>query len=60
MTYRLRWQIEIYFKRLKSILDLWDVPNKKEKNIISWLNGKMVVSLLLERFYSKVHFPPSE
>jgi len=59
-TYRLRWQIEIYFKRLKSILDLGDVPNKKEENIISWLNGKMVVSLLLERFYAKVNFPPSE
>jgi len=58
-AYRLRWQIEIYFKRLKSILDFGDIPNKKESHIISWLNGKIVVSLLLERLHARVNFSPS-
>jgi transposase len=58
--YRLRWQVELYFKRLKSLLDFGDVPNKKEENIIAWLNGKMVAALLLERLHSQVDFSPSD
>jgi IS4 transposase len=27
-TYRRRWQVEIHFKRLKSILDMGDLPKK--------------------------------
>jgi IS4 transposase len=29
-TYRLRWQVENYFKRLKSILGFGELPKKKE------------------------------
>jgi transposase len=58
-VYRFRWQVELYFKRLKSLLDFGDVPNKKEENIIAWLNGKMVVALLIERLYAKADFFPS-
>lgn len=59
-TYRLRWQVEIYFKRLKTLMAFGDVPNKKEENIMAWLNGKMVVALLIEKLYSKVDFSPSD
>jgi hypothetical protein len=58
-TYRLRWQVELYFKRLKSILDFAEAPNKKEDNIIAWLNGKMLTALLLERLQEKVNFSPT-
>jgi len=46
--YRFRWQVEIAFKRLKSILGLGHLPKKDEKSCIAWLHGKMFVSLLAQ------------
>jgi hypothetical protein len=56
--YRLRWQVEIYFKRLKSIIDFGNVPLKREDSIITWLNGKLIISLLIEQIISEVSFSP--
>lgn len=57
-TYRLRWQVEIFFKRLKSILDFGDLPKRREGSVIAWLNGKLMISLLIESIISKTSFPP--
>ena len=57
--YRYRWQVEIYFKRLKSILDFGNVPLHREDSIHTWLNGKLLVSLLIEQMLSEVSFSPS-
>ena len=57
-TYRYRWQIEIYFKRLKSIMDLGDLPKKREKSSLAWINGKIMVALMIEFFLSSVAFSP--
>ena len=51
--YRLRWQVELYFKRLKSLLNFGIIPNKKEANIEAWLNGKLMLALLIEKWLSK-------
>jgi transposase len=59
-TYRLRWQVEIYFKRLKSIMDFGELPKRKENSIISWLNGKMMIALLIEIIIAKASFFPEE
>lgn len=56
--YRYRWQVELYFKRLKSILDYGELPKKKEESIFAWLNGKLMVALLIEKVISKVSFFP--
>ena len=56
--YRYRWQAELYFKRLKSILDYGELPKKKEESIFSWLNGKLMIALLLEKIISKTVFSP--
>jgi hypothetical protein len=56
--YQLRWQVEIYFKRLKSIIDFGNVPLRKEDSIFTWLNGKLLVSLLIEQMISEVSFSP--
>ena len=56
--YRFRWQIEIYFKRLKSIIDFGNVPLRREDSIFTWLNGKLLVSMLIEQMIGEVSFSP--
>jgi hypothetical protein len=56
--YQLRWQVEIYFKRLKSIMDFGNVPLRREDSIMTWLTGKLLVSLLIEQMIAEVPFPP--
>jgi hypothetical protein len=47
--YRLRWQIELAFKRMKSLLGLGHLPKKDPASARAWLHGKLFVSLLVER-----------
>lgn len=54
--YRLRWQIEIAFKRLKSILGLGHLPKKDEKSCRAWLHGKIFVALLAQSIVDEGHF----
>lgn len=58
--YRYRWQVELYFKRLKSILDFGELPKKIEESIFAWLNGKLMIALLMEKILSRATFPPKE
>jgi hypothetical protein len=57
--YRFRWQIEIYFKRLKSIMDFGELPKRREKSVFAWLNGKLMIALLIETIIGKADFSPS-
>jgi Transposase DDE domain len=47
--YRLRWQIELTFKRLKSIVQLGHVPKLDERSSRAWLYGKLFVALLSQK-----------
>ena len=47
--YRWRWQIELGFKRMKSILGLGHLPKKDPVTARAWLHGKLLTSLLVER-----------
>jgi len=47
--YRLRWLIEIAFKRLKSLLGLGQLPKRADASARAWLHGKLFVALLIER-----------
>jgi hypothetical protein len=47
--YRSRWQIELSFKRMKSILGLGHLPKKDPASARAWLHGKLLTSLLVER-----------
>jgi Transposase DDE domain len=46
--YRFRWQIELVFKRLKSILDLDQIPTKDPKTTEALLLTKLLGALLVE------------
>lgn len=47
--YRLRWQIELAFKRMKSILGLGHLPKESAGSCRAWIHGKLFIALLLER-----------
>ena len=47
--YRLRRQIELAFKRMKSIMGLGHLPKKDPASARAWLHGKIFAGLLVER-----------
>lgn len=48
-SYRLRWQIELTFKRLKSIAKLGHIPKQDDQSVRAWLYGKLLVALLTQK-----------
>lgn len=47
--YRARWQVELAFKRLKSLLKLGHVPKKNDASARAWIEAKLLTVLLIER-----------
>ncbi len=47
--YRIRWQVELVFKRFKSLAQLGHLPKYDEESAKAWLYGKLLVALLLEK-----------
>lgn len=57
--YRWRWQVELVFKRFKSLLALGCLPKTTEKSSRAWLYGKMFLALMIERIsYQQCFFSP--
>lgn len=46
--YRRRWQIELSFKRLKSLLQLGHLKKTDQQGAKAWLQGKLLVACLIE------------
>ena len=44
--YRVRWQIELVFKRLKSLAQFGRLPKHDPQSARAWLYGKLLISLL--------------
>jgi hypothetical protein len=59
--YRARWQIELDFKRSKSIRELDRLPNFLPETIHSWICAKLLLQLIATRIASPAEdFPPGE
>lgn len=50
--YRFRWQIELAFKRFKSLAQLGHLPKYNDLSAEAWLYGKLFVCLLTEKLVS--------
>ncbi len=57
--YRLRWQVELVFKRFKSLAQLGHLPKIDEESSQAWLYGKLIVALLIEKIvrYARTFSP---
>jgi hypothetical protein len=47
-VYRLRWQIELAFKRLKSLIRIDRIPTQTEAGGLSWLYPHLILALLTD------------
>ena len=54
--YRLRWQIEIAFKRLKSILGRGHLPKIDNESSRAWLHGNFFVAVLAQAIVDEGRF----
>ncbi|MBM2834072.1 MAG: transposase family protein, partial [Candidatus Brocadiaceae bacterium] len=50
--YRGRWQIELVFKRLKSIIGLGHLPKQDPVGAKAWIHGKLFAAFLIEALIS--------
>jgi len=58
--YRLRWQIELAFKRLKSLLDFDKLPARDAALARTWLLAKLLLAMIIEDLGNQVlDSPPS-
>lgn len=48
-AYRLRWQIELVFKRFKQLAGIGHLPKYDELSSKAWLYGKLLAALLAEK-----------
>jgi IS4 transposase len=48
--YRMRWQVELAFKRLKSLLGLGHLKKTDQEGAKAWLHGKLFFAILIEVF----------
>ena len=56
--YRLRWQVELVFKRFKSIAQLGHLPKHDDASAKAWLYGKLFTVLLTEKLIAHASAVP--
>jgi hypothetical protein len=56
--YRMRWEIEQVFKRIKSIFHYNQIPSKLEGTARAWFYGKLLLAALCETVVNRGRFSP--
>jgi len=57
--YRARWQIELAFKRLKSLFQYNDLPATNGESVKAWFYGKLLLAAMCETLVNTGRFSPS-
>jgi IS4 transposase len=56
-AYRLRWQIELAFKRLKTLLHIDRLPAREPRLAKAWLSAHLIAALLIEDITPQLRDP---
>ena len=56
--YRVRWQVEMSFKRMKSLMQAGHVPKCDVSSARAWIQAKILTVLLIEHLQEKASFFP--
>jgi hypothetical protein len=56
--YRQRWQIELVFKRLKSLFHYNEIPVRVDASAQAWFYGKLLLAAICETWANKGRFSP--
>jgi hypothetical protein len=56
--YRARWQVELAFKRLKSLLGIGRLHMMQEESVKAWIHGKLLLAFLVEALIIAARFFP--
>jgi hypothetical protein len=61
-AYRLRWQVELQFKRWKSLCGFDRLPNYRDDTIVAWVYAKVLLGILMDRMATSAStlFPPEQ
>lgn len=54
--YRCRWQVELAFKRLKSLLQLGHLPKGDPETARAWMHLKLLLALIIEQLIHDARF----
>jgi len=54
--YRVRWQVELAFKRMKSLLGVGHVPKYDPHSARAWIQAKLLTVLLIEQLITEARF----
>jgi hypothetical protein len=54
--YRVRWQVELAFKRIKSLFAAGHVPKYDPESARAWMHAKLLAALLIERLSEEARF----
>jgi len=57
--YRQRWQVELVFKRLKSLFGYNEIPVKLDKTARAWFYAKLVPAAFCDPLVKQGRFSPS-
>jgi len=55
--YRTRWQVELFFKRMKSLLDLDELTTRDGPSARPWILAKFILAVLLVRAEQEIFSP---
>jgi IS4 transposase len=56
--YRMRWEVELVFKELKSLFGYNQIPSKLDTTARAWFYGKLLLAALCETIVNKGRFSP--
>jgi len=56
--YRGRWQIELFFKRIKTLMNVGSLPSRNPESALSWMTGKILIAIITQSLHALAEGKP--